>query len=164
MKKLLLVLFCLCSLQAAHAQIKIAYTNADSILRALPETKAQEEALRSYGQILQTQLQRQQKALEDKMAELEKEKDNLPQIVLQERVKELRQMEENLMSFQQDAQRDMQAKEQELVGPILERVEKGINEVAKELGYAFVLPENVLLYADPANDITQLVIKKLTAK
>ena len=36
-----------------------------------------------------------------------------------------------------------------------------IDATAKEKGYSFVVPSNVLLYADPAHDLTNMVIKKL---
>jgi len=163
MKKVLLLLIGLIATMAvAQAQIKVAYTNADSILSALPDTKIQQTQLEGYGKKLQDQLTNQQKELDEKVAKFEKEKNDLPQIVLQERVKELRQIEENLMKFQQSAQQDLQRMEQELLGPVFEKIQTGINEVAKANGYAYVLPGNMLLYADPQHDITQKVITHLT--
>lgn len=163
MKKVLLLLIGLiATTTVAQAQLKVAYTNADSILMALPDTKLQQEQLQNYGNKLQTQLVNQQKELEDKATKLEGEKNDLPQIVLQERVKELRQLEENLNKFQQSAQQDLQRMEQQLLGPVFEKIQTGIDAVAKANGYAFVLPENMLLYADPQHDITQKVIAHLT--
>lgn len=163
MKKLLLALMAVFAINFAQAQtqVKIAYTNADSILRALPETKVQEGVLQKYGEQLQLELQSKQTTLETKAKKLESEKDNLPQIVLQERVQELQELDQKLRQFQQRAQQDIAQKEQELLGPILQKIEKGINEVAKEKGYGMVLPANALLYADEAHDITELVIAKL---
>ena len=161
MKKLVLTLVALFAIQFAQAQVKIAYTNADSILRALPETKVQEGVLQKYGKQLQKELQSKQSTLEQKAKTLEAERDDLPQIVLQERVQELQELDKKLRQFQQRAQQDIAQKEQELLGPLLQKVEKGIDEVAKENGYGLVLPGNSLLYADEAHDITELVIKKL---
>lgn len=161
MKKFLLVFVGLLAMNLAQAQIKIAYTNADSILRALPETKVQEGVLQKYGEQLQNELQSKQATLEEKANKLKAEEASLPQIVVQERYKELQELDQKLRQFQQRAQQDLAAKEQELLSPILQKIQTAIDDVAKANGYAMVLPENALLYADKTHDITQKVINKL---
>jgi outer membrane protein len=54
-------------------------------------------------------------------------------------------------------------KREELLQPILDRVNKAIGDIAKEQGYSYVFDasSNILLYADASADVTALVKKKL---
>ena len=55
-------------------------------------------------------------------------------------------------------------KQQELMAPVLEKVQKAIEAVAKEKGYTYILDAAAgVLYADPQYDVSDLVRQKLQA-
>ncbi len=58
---------------------------------------------------------------------------------------------------------DLAKKREELYKPILDRVNKAMQDVATENGYLMVFDSStqVLLYADPSLDVTNLVKTKL---
>jgi outer membrane protein len=143
-----------------HA-VKIAFVDSDSILFSLPGYKVQAKSLETHQKQLQTELERQQKEFQLKYEDYQKNEKNWTQIVLENKQKELQMLDENFREFQQKAQTSLQQKEQELLKPLFDQIKKGIEAVAKEKGYTYVVPSQVFLYAEPTADITSLVIKYL---
>jgi outer membrane protein len=75
-------------------------------------------------------------------------------------------MQQNIEKLQQDAQTTIQAKQTQLMEPVYKKVGKGIEDVAKENGFTFILNQqigglDVILYGDEKMDISDLVLKKL---
>ena len=69
-----------------------------------------------------------------------------------------------VQNWQQISQNMYQQKQQELVGPLYQKVYAAINLVAKESGYAFVYREEALVVAPPGDNLIPLVAKKLNIK
>ena len=69
-------------------------------------------------------------------------------------------------AFEAKATQDLQTKESELTAPVIERARTAVKEIAKENGYTYVFnsSEGLLLYAEPADDVTELVKTKLGIK
>ena len=69
--------------------------------------------------------------------------------------------------FAQDAQMELQTLQNDLLAPVVEKIQNAINEVAKNGKYSYILDtgnvSNVILYNDGPNsyDITSEVKKKL---
>jgi len=155
------LLFCANVFAQQHHALKIGYVDSDSVLFSLPEYKIQAKSLETYQKQLQTQLENQKTEIQRKYEDYEKNRANWPQVVLEEKQKEIQQLEQNFMEFQQKAQNSLQQKEQELLKPLFEKIKKGIGEVAKEKGYTFIVPDQVFLYAEKEYDLTDAVIKHL---
>ncbi len=148
-------------MSTAFAQQKIAYADQDSILVSLPEFKGQQKILESYGKQLQATLADKEKELQTKYAEFQQGQGDWIPEVLEEKAKEIRQMEQGLQEFQQNSQLKFSQKREEILSPLMQKIQDGIDTVAKEGGYNIVLPISMLLYADKADDITNQVITKL---
>ena len=93
-----------------------------------------------------------------KFAEFQQEQKNLPQNILERRQKELQELSEKGMQFQQDAQQQLQKAYADMMAPIYEKMEKSVQTVAKAGGYIFVFDLNRtdIPYVDEtqAKDIT----------
>ncbi len=160
-KGILITLFMALMAAGVQAQQKIAFADADSILVSLPEFKTQQKTLETYGKQLNSTLESKQKELQNKFEDYQKNAgDWLPEIV-KEKEKEINQLDKSLREFQQEAQQNLARREQELLNPLYEKIQKGIEAVAKEEAYTFIMPKNVFLYAADSDDITVKVIKKL---
>ena len=146
---------------SANAQIKVAYVNADSVLNALPETSVKQKELEAYAKVWETTLQEKRADLEKKIKEIREGEKTLPPVILQQKAKDAEELRNSLLKEEQTAQQDVANKESELLGPLLKKIRDGIDKVAKDNGYSFVLPANVLLYADEQHDITNKVIVAL---
>ena len=118
----------------------------------LQETKEGELRTRQQEiKDLQTKINEGRLSLaQDKLSGMEKD--------LEDRVIALRRL-------QDDANRDLTKKREELLGQIDQRVMPVINQIGKEQGYTLIFRkfESGLIYADEAVDITKLVVQRLDA-
>ena len=81
----------------------------------------------------------------------------------QDKIAEITGLEQRIQTFQQNAQQSLQAKEQELLEPILSKARKAIEDIAKEGDFTYIFDKSIgsILYAKESEDIMSLVKKKL---
>ncbi len=171
MKKILLLLSFCAAVEILYAQspLKIAYTNADSIVLSLPETQGKLKILESYTKQLSTQAENKQRELQQKYQDYQTNaRDWIPEIV-KEKERELQKLDRELAEFQQRAQRQIQEKQGKEFAPLYKKVKEAIAEIAKASGYTYVIQQEPvsgfpLLYAEETYDITDVVIEKLGGK
>ncbi|MEL6274860.1 MAG: OmpH family outer membrane protein, partial [Bacteroidota bacterium] len=85
-------------------------------------------------------------------------------IQLAAREEKLQQGRNELASFQQKAQTDLNNKRQELLGPVIEKATEAIEAVAKEGSYLLIFDTsvfNAVLFADESIDVMDKVKAKL---
>jgi outer membrane protein len=89
--------------------------------------------------------------------------ETMSDLVRKTKEEELTQMQRRIEDFRGQAQQDYQKKYGELTAPIMDKAKKGIEIVAKEGGYKYVLDTSMgnVLYSEPADDILLAVKKKL---
>jgi outer membrane protein len=166
-----LILFLIgCASFAAQAQTpaqKIGYADWDYIFSQLPEYKQIETEMKTHGDQLQNQLQAKYKDYETKLKAYQAGAATMVDAIRRDKETELTQLQENIQKFQQDAQTSIQTKQDQLMGPVFNKVGKAIEDVAKEQGYSFILnPQligggDILLYSDEKYDISDQVLKKM---
>lgn len=152
------------SATTADAQ-KFGYINSSAVLAELPEV----QQMRSNLESLQTQLQKKgQQMLTDYQKEQQdavtkQQSGTMSPNEEKTALENLQKKEQEILKFEQEMQQKLATKEQELLSPILERVNNAIQAVAKEQGFQFVFDttSGVLLYADESQDITAMVKAKL---
>jgi outer membrane protein len=132
----------------------------------MPEAKQIETELQST----QNQLK---KEIDNKAAEFKKKLDdytanlnNMLPAVRSNTERELQQLQANLQKLQEDAQATIQQKQAVLMEPVYAKVNKAIQEVAKENGFSLILSGqlgglDVVLYGDDSLDTSDLVLKKM---
>ncbi|NLR91020.1 OmpH family outer membrane protein [Flammeovirga agarivorans] len=144
------------------AQTKIfAYADLDSVVRSIPEFETKMKELESYQNQLYASMQQQQQEFQTKYADFQQNQQNwLPEII-QQKTQELQLLQRNLQEFQQNAQQNLQKRQFEAFTPLQDRARAALAEVAKAKGYQYVIPLDMLLYNDGADDITASVIEKV---
>ncbi len=147
---------------AVKAQ-KIAHVNSQEILTILPDYKRAQTRLEQYGNSLQNQLTALMDEYKKKLESYQKNAQTMSEAMRRDKELEITQLEERITRFQTQAQEDLLTKKQELLEPILRKINQAIEQVAKEKGYSYVLDVSVgvLLYAEPRYDITAAVKRKL---
>lgn len=153
-----------CSSWAAYSQeLKIGYVNTDSVFTTLPETQVQQKQLESYSKQLQARLQQKQQLMQQKYQEAVQkvQQGGVTPEQQQALEKELQGMQADLQKEQAAAQVNLSKKESELLKPLYDKIRVGIEAVAKEQGFTYVLSYNVLMYGAEVHDITNLVITSL---
>ena len=152
----------------AQAPLKIAYTSPELILAAMPEARQVEQQLTTHQQKLQEQGNVKVNYYQTKVGEYQsnKQKGMTPEAD-QAAVAELQKLEGEIRQFQEEGRASIARKQEELLGPLLERIQKAIEEEAKAGGYTYVFnigggqSGNNILYGPPTDNITEAVMKRL---
>ncbi len=168
MKKSLLFA-CLCTLSsvAAFSQ-KFGYLNSAALLAEIPEVKQADANLKAFQNQLLKKGQEMAQELQEKAAALERKKEQgtISPRDYQAQMAKLQEEEEVIGKYEQEVYAKLAKKREEEYRPILERVNKIMEEVARENGFLLVFDSNsnVVVYADEALDLTPLVKAKLGLK
>ena len=169
MRKFVLLLVLGFGALVSHAQTappKIGYADVDYIFSQLPESKAIDSELKSTQAQLKNQIDAKYQDFQKKLADYNANLNTMLEAVKANTERELQQMQQNIEKLQSDAQTTIQTKQTQLMDPVYKKVGKGIEDVAKENGFTFVLNQqigglDVILYGDDKMDISDMVLKKL---
>jgi outer membrane protein len=161
--------FCiwLMAFQAWAQSPKIGYVQPEVILASLPETKKIESELKTFQAQLEGAVRKLQQDFLAKRAEAEKlDIEKTPRAVVEAKVKEIRDLEDGYNEFVQKAQADMEKKRNDLLQPVLARIQAEIEALAKAENYDLVFDAGnarlpVLLFAKPEADLTNRIITKM---
>ncbi len=161
-KKVALVIASVGCLTFANAQ-KTAHLSLDSLISMMPETKTAKDAAQNYLKGIEAEVLGMQTELETKYKDYLEKEATMAEPVKQNKQQDLNQLQKRIEDFRQQAQQDYQRKYGELTAPIMEKAKKGIDAVAKEGGYKYVLDTStgLVLYSEAGEDILMAVKKKL---
>jgi outer membrane protein len=144
---------------------KFGYTNSAVLLEELPEVKSANSSIQTFQEQLQKQGRTKVEALQAKYEKLQKQEKagELSPKQLNEEAEKLKKEEEELGKLEQEMVQKVQEKKATTLQPILDRVNKAIQDVAKEQGLAYVFDSSagMILFADDKLDITAAVKTKL---
>lgn len=159
------LLFCLVTLVAVNAQ-KFGYVNVTLLLESLPEVQVADKELATLQEQLLTDGQAQVAAFEKAYLAYMEQVNNgdLSKVQMAEMEQELTQEQQAIASLEQEVQNKIMVKREELLKPILERVDVAIKAVGKEGGFTFIFDSSLqgaMLYAPEGDDIVELVKAKL---
>lgn len=149
---------------AAQSVFKFGHINSQELLAQLPERDAAQKEIETYAAKLETQQKSMQDELNSKYEEYLAQRDNYTDLVKATKEKDLQDIQQRIATFNQVAMKDLQKKEGDLIKPIIEKVQKAIEEVGKENGFTYVFDlsnRTVVYVSDQSTDITVLVKKKL---
>ncbi|MFN8289095.1 MAG: OmpH family outer membrane protein [Chitinophagaceae bacterium] len=165
MKKFFTVIFLAAGMMLAGkagAQTKIGYISIDAMVRVMPETSKIDSLLEKY----QTDSINPQYA---QIVSLYQYKDSVyrdtihpaPAAVKKQIEGELPSLIYQIQNWQTIVNQAVEAKQNELLGPIYNKVYDAVKAVAKEKGYTHVLTKEALLVAPDADDMITAVAAKL---
>ncbi|GAB2564523.1 OmpH/Skp family outer membrane protein [Spirosoma areae] len=153
---------------AAAGPLKLGYTNIDYVLAQTPEAKDIQNQLTIQRTQSENELKRMQKELQDKYEAYEKGAAQMSDVIRKDRETELQGLQGRIQEFGRTAEQSLQTKYQQLVNPVVQKIQKAIDVVAKESGFQYVFNLDagantipILLVAPEENNITELVLKKL---
>jgi len=153
---------------AASATVKIGYTNMDYILQNMPESKDIQNQINIQRTQLENNYRTMTKEFEDKLASYEKGQAQMSDVIKADKEKELQGLQQRIQEFQSNSTTQLQTKYNQLVNPVMQKIQQNIDAVAKESGYTYVFNLDagagtipVLLYAPDESNITDLVFKKM---
>jgi outer membrane protein len=163
--KVLTIVVLIAVAAGANAQkaVKIGHIDFGKLLEQMPGQDTVKVVMEKYVQTLQGELQTMQQELELKGADYQKNSTGMSSIIKATKEKEITDLQGRIEAFQQSAQQELSAKQTALIAPFVEKAKKAIKDVAKEGSFAYILNsvEDLLLYSEGGEDVTQLVKKKI---
>ena len=149
------------------AQQKYGHINSATLLPNLPAWQSAQSDMEIFRGQIEAQYKakvedykQQVKVLEDRVQVTK----NITEQEIQMEQQRLAGVEQEIVKFETEAQQKMVKKEEELVGPIFDRVKSAIQAVAEENGYTYIFDLSVqgsIVYAIPEGDVSELVKAKL---
>ncbi|MFD2932653.1 OmpH family outer membrane protein [Spirosoma flavum] len=153
---------------ATAGPLKLGYTNIDYVLSQTPEAKDIQNQLTIQRTQSENEMKRMNKELEDKYEAYQKGAAQMSDVIKKDRETELQGLQARIQEFGRTAEQSLQTKYQQLVNPVVQKIQKAIDAVAKEAGYQYVFNLDagantipILLVAPEENNLTELVLKKL---
>lgn len=160
MLKSFVLVLCLMGTNAFAADMKIGLVDMQKAIQSTAAGKKAKTELETEFEKRKKELQKKETDLKKMSDDLEKKRSVMSEEVLGRKQAELQQEMLKYRETLSKNQNEIQKKERDLTQPILEKMRKTIQEVAKEGGYSYVLENSpMVLFADPAHDLTDKVIK-----
>ncbi|MBK8554305.1 MAG: OmpH family outer membrane protein [Lewinellaceae bacterium] len=153
------------TVQAQTPATKYGHMNLGNLLDELPSTIAANTTLNALAASLTAKGDSMAAVFQAEYAQLEKEYNEgaLTPVQAQQRQIALQKKQEEIKAFEEDAQKQLDGRRNELLEPILGQVDKALREIAKEQGYLMIfdVSSGAMLFADEADDVTPLLKKKM---
>ncbi len=160
---LTLILLSVTSLKAQQP-MKFGHINSSELMALMPEMKAVQSQLESDYKEKENQLSSMQEELQNKQVEYQQSATALTPNERSQKEQEIGEMSQKIQNYYTLAQQQMQAKQQELQVPIIQKLQQAIQEVGEEQGflYIFDLASRVPVFnSDKSIDVTPLIKTKL---
>jgi len=162
MKKLFSVMVLVVGLTiAGNAQTKIGYISIDNMVRLMPETGRIDSLLEKYQNDSINPQYAQIVSLYQYKDSVYRDSVKTPAAVRKQIEQELPTLIYQIQNWQSIVNQAMEAKQNELLAPIYNRVYDAIKQVAKEKGYSHVINKESLLVAPDGDDMITPVAAKL---
>jgi len=171
MKKNILLALAITAGYLSHAQTqqasqnKIGYASMEYIISRLPEMKEIESEMKSTQTQLRNQIQAKSQAVQKQYTDFNANMKTMSDTARISTQRNIEQAMADLEKMQQDAQVTLQNKQKLYMAPLYLKVNKAIQEVAKENGFDIILTDkissyNFLLFHSKQFDVSNLVLQK----
>jgi len=137
--------------QISNAQTKVAHVDVADIMGKMPAILDANKQLQTLGTTYDTDYKKMVDEYQAKLKKYEAESATVTEAVNQERQKEVQDMQKRIVDFRDNAHKELQNKESEIMKPIMEKVKASISKVGKAKGFQYVLDSSTLLLADGTN-------------
>ena len=165
---LYLTLFCLAltaSMTSLQAQ-KFGHLNVGNLLSSMPEAASADKSLETYQTQLVAKGEEMALALKTDYETFSAavQQGTKTQAQIQEKQQQLQREQEKIAAYEQKVMQDLTKRREELLAPLLDRVNNAIQEVGKENGFTFIFDSsiyNAVMFAEDSTDVDGLVRAKL---
>ncbi len=118
---------------------EVAHINSQELIAAMPEMKSAQSQLEKLQKTYDTEIKNMMKEFEAKYKQYEAEAPQKTEEENAKRAQEIQTMQNNIAAYRDQALKDLQKKEGDLLQPILDKAKNAIQKVARAQGFKYVL-------------------------
>ena len=133
------------------AQSKTAHVDVNEIMAKMPAMLDAQKQLEKLSATYDAEYKKMVEEYQGKLKKYEAEAATVTEAVNGERSKEVQDMQKRIVDYRDNAQKELQQKESDIVKPLMEKVRASIQKVGKAKGFQYVLDGSSLLLADGTN-------------
>ena len=133
------------------AQTKTAHVDVNEIMAKMPAMLDAQKQLEKLSATYDAEYKKMVEEYQGKLKKYEAEAATVTEAVNGERSKEVQDMQKRIVDYRDNAQKELQQKESDIVKPLMEKVRASIQKVGKAKGFQYVLNSEGLLLADGPN-------------
>ena len=137
--------------QTMNAQAKTAHVDASDIMAKMPAMLEAQKQLETLSKTYDADYKKMADEFQVKLKKYDSEAATVTDVINAERQKEVQDMQKRIQDFGQNAQKELQQKQDDITKPIYEKVRASIQKVGKAKGFQYVLDGSTLLLADGPN-------------
>ncbi|MBC5840083.1 MAG: OmpH family outer membrane protein [Flavobacteriaceae bacterium] len=157
---LIAAIFIFGATQTINAQAKTAHVDVSEIMAKMPAMLDAQKQLEKLSGTYDTDYKKMVEEYQAKLKKYEAESATVTDAINGDRSKEVQDMQKRIVDFRDNAQKELQQKESDIVKPLMEKVRTSIQKVGKAKGFQYVLDGSTLLLAE-GTDLTADVKKDL---
>ena len=144
---------------------KIGFVNSSTIFNELPEAKDATAQLEAISKPVQDSLDMMKKDLQAKYDDYQKKEPLMTDAAKRSAQQEIQELQQRATEFAQLKDQELSKRREKIVAPLKDKILKAIARIAKAEKYTYVFDQNdqinILLYADPKDDLTNRVLDNL---
>ena len=162
MKKIIIALLMALPFTAMAADLKIGVFNSQEIITIMPEYNAAMSELENMNLKFQTEGKKLQEELEKKYQEYTSTAETLEPAIRQYKETELARLQQSIQEFATSAENNIKKKQQDLMMPIINKINQAIKKVGDENGFTYIIDNaaNIIPYVAPSAENVLPLIKK----
>ena len=137
--------------QTINAQAKTAHVDVSEIMSKMPAMLDAQKQLEKLSTTYDADYKKMAEEFQAKLKKYDAEASTVTDAINGERQKEVSDMQKRIQEFGQNAQKELQQKQEDITKPIYEKVKASIQKVGKAKGFQYILDGATLLLADGPN-------------
>lgn len=134
-----------------NAQAKTAHVDVSEIMSKMPAMLDAQNQLQKLSGTYDAEYKKMIEEYQTKIKKYETEAATTTEAINGERSKEVQDMQKRIGDYRDNAQKELQQKETDIVKPLMEKVKASIQKVGKAKGFQYVLDGSTLLLSDGPN-------------
>lgn len=161
-KQIILIAAVILCTVSGFSQVKLGHINSQEILSLMPEMKEAEQSITAYRSQLEQRMVALQTEYQNKVTAFEGLDMNTPQSTVEDMRNEIMGLQQRIQEFQATAEQDLISRNEQVLQPLLTKVQDAINEVGTEnsFTYIFDLSTGTVVFQN-GQDISAMVKSKL---
>ena len=144
--------------------LKFGHINSRELLTSMPESDSAQARIQKLASDYELQMEEMRVELNTKYDNYLQNRDTYTDLIRQTKEADIQEIQQRIGNFEQMAQQDLQNQQNEMMGPILEKANNAIKEVADENGFIYIFDTgsgNPVYWSEKSIDILPLVKTKL---